>query len=87
MGRCAEAGEGMSDAVSEQPAPQLHTYMLQRHTLSLDWPLRFSDGERIVAVVSSVPVPLSPLEHVVTVLVEMPAGYDPQLARTTRLEP
>lgn len=73
--------------LERMPAPQLHTYMLQRHTMSLDWPLRFSDGERIVAVVSSVPVLLSPLEVVVTVLVEMPAGYDPQLARTTRREP
>jgi hypothetical protein len=77
----------MSDAASELPASELHTYMLQRHTMRLDWPLRFSDGERVVAVVDSLPVPLSPLEYVVTVLVEMPAGYDPQLARTARREP
>jgi hypothetical protein len=57
--------------------PELHTYMLQRYTMRVGHPLRFSDGERIVAVVHSEPVAGKPLDVQVTVLVEMPAGYEP----------
>lgn len=57
---------------SAEPAP--HTYTIQRHTMRLDWPLTFSDGERVVAVLSSEPVPIRPLDWIVTVLVELPAN-------------
>jgi hypothetical protein len=59
------------------PSASLHTYMVQRYQMRIGWPLRFSDGERIIAVLSSEPVPLSPHDLDVTVLVEMPAGYRP----------
>jgi hypothetical protein len=58
--------------------------MVQRHRMRIGWPLRFSDGERIVAVLSSELVPLSRTDIDVTVLVEMPAGYDPEEARKER---
>ncbi len=32
---------------------ELHTYMVQRHTMRVGSPLTFSDGERVVAVLSS----------------------------------
>ena len=50
-----------------------HTYRVQRHRMRLDWPLTFSDGERIVAVLKSEPVAGVP-EVDVTVLVELPGS-------------
>jgi hypothetical protein len=56
--------------------PVLHSYMVQRHTLRIGWPLRFSGGERIVAVLSS--EPQNGLDILVTVLVELPdPGQEP----------
>ena len=56
--------------------PDLHTYMVQHHLMRLGHPLRFSDGERIVAVLSSAVAPgTAGLDVDVTVLVEMPDGY------------
>ena len=37
--------------------PALHTYMVQRFRMRPGWPLTFSDGERIVAVLRSEVVP------------------------------
>jgi hypothetical protein len=52
----------------------LHTYMVQQHQMRPGFPLTFSDGERIVAVLSSSPVPgygrTGDID--VTVLVELP---------------
>ena len=50
----------------------LHTYMVQRHRMRIGTPLTFLDGERIVAVVASEPVPGLPMDVDVTVLVELP---------------
>ncbi len=66
---------------AEPETSGLHTYTVQRHQMRVGWPLRFSDGEHIVAVLSSKPVPLSRADIEVTVLVEMPPGYDPEEAR------
>jgi hypothetical protein len=57
--------------------------MVQRHQMQVGWPLRFSDGERIIAVLSSQLSARSVAEGTnteiqVTVLVEMPADYDPE---------
>lgn len=53
------------------PAPGLHSYMVQQWTMRVGYPLRFSDGERVVAVMGSEPVP-GTADMVVTVLVELP---------------
>lgn len=58
-------------------AGPLHTYMVQRYRVRVGHPLRFSDGERVVAVLGSEPVPGVPLDVDVTFLVEMPPGYQP----------
>ena len=55
--------------------PALHTYMVQRFRMRPGWPLTFSDGERIVAVLRSEVVPggaTTPDDMDVIVLVEMP---------------
>ena len=54
-----------------------HTYRVQRHRMRLNWPLTFSDGERIVAVLSSELAAGVHVEMDVTVLVELPAGGTP----------
>lgn len=51
---------------------KLHTYMIQRWTMKIGHPIRFSDGERVIAVLGSEPVPLKSDEIRVTFLVEMP---------------
>ena len=51
-----------------------HTYRVQRHRMRLDWPLTFSDGERIVAVLASEPAAGSNVDMDLTVLVELPGG-------------
>ena len=51
-----------------------HTYRVQRHRMRLDWPLTFSDGERIVAVLSSELAAGSNVDMDLTVLVELPGG-------------
>ena len=54
--------------------PVLHTYQVQRHCMRVGFPLTFSDGERIIAVLSSSPA-LScggATDIDVTVLVELP---------------
>ena len=67
------------------PVPDpLHTYMVQRYRVRVGWPLRFSDGERIIAALGSEPVPGSPADLDVTVLVEMRAGYSPEEALRPR---
>ncbi len=53
-----------------------HTYMIQRHWVKQGWPLRFSDGERVIAVLDSVPDGVEPGEVHVTFLVELPAEGD-----------
>lgn len=55
----------------DQSAAVLRTYMVQRHRMRIGHPLTFSDGERIVAVLSSEPVAGLPSEVDVTVLVEL----------------
>ena len=56
---------------------ELHTYMIQSCTMRPGWPLRFSDGERVVAVLESAPALGSDTDMYVMFLVEMPAGYIP----------
>lgn len=61
--------------VPDQP-PGLHTYMVQRHRMRVGHPLAFSDGERIVAVLSSSATPgTAGLDVDVTMLVELPEGH------------
>ncbi len=55
-------------------AADKHTYMVQRHRMRFDWPLTFSDGERIVAVLKSEPAAGSRTDIDVTVLVELPGA-------------
>ena len=57
---------------AQESGPVLHTYMVQRHQMRIGSPLTFSDGERIVSVLSSSPVPGLRSEIDVTVLVELP---------------
>lgn len=77
MGQRVGAGRQEAQAVSEQPeaaGPVLHTYQVQRHCMRVGSPLTFSDGERIVAMLSSSPA-LSyggATDIDVTVLVELP---------------
>jgi hypothetical protein len=54
--------------------PVLHTYQVQRHRMQVGWPLTFSDGERVVAVLSSSPAGTyqGKTDIDVTVLVELP---------------
>jgi hypothetical protein len=50
----------------------LHAYMVQGHRMRVGAPLTFSDGGRVVAVLSSSPVPGLPSDIDVIVLVELP---------------
>lgn len=54
-------------------APPQHTYMVQQWRMQIGSPLTFSVGERIVAVLSSEPMPLTG-QIEVTMLVEVPPG-------------
>lgn len=60
---------GMPPTARETP---LHTYRLDRHRMSVGSPLTFSDGERIIAVVSSEPAAGRGPDVDVLMLVELP---------------
>lgn len=61
---------------------ELHTYMVQHHRMRIGSPLTFSDGERIVAVLGSVPVPgTGGLDVGVTVLLELPGSANIHVSR------
>jgi len=63
-----------AEAAAGGAGPVLHAYQVQRHRMRVGSPLTFSDGERIVAVLSSSPA-LSyggTTDIDVTVLVELP---------------
>ena len=55
-------------------AENLHTYMVQQWTLKIGHPIRFSDGERVIAVLATEPVDYpEPEDNIrVTFLVEIP---------------
>ncbi len=64
--------------------PGLHTYMVQRHRMHIGFPLTFSNGERIMAILVSEPVAGLATEMDVTVLVELPKApgeQDPAAGR------
>jgi hypothetical protein len=56
---------------AEARMPRLHTYMVQRHWMMIGTPIRFSDGEKVIAVLSAEPAD-EPGTMYVTVFVEMP---------------
>jgi hypothetical protein len=46
--------------------------MVQQYTVRMGHPIRFSDGEQVIAVLALEHVPLSKDDMRITVLVEMP---------------
>lgn len=68
-------GAPLPAAWAQHPDTPLHTYMVQRYRMRVGQPIRFSDGERVIAMLTCERVPLSEAERDVTVLVEMPPGY------------
>lgn len=64
---------GVTD--DQRDPERLHTYMVQRHRMRVGSPLTFSDGERVIAVLSSSHAGTfqGQTDIDVTMLVEVPA--------------